>query len=114
MTEKSREYWQQWLTPGVIINFVAVLILIGGAWVRLSSLEAQVTKMQGQIEALQVANQATQTTNQAATQSAAIELVRYQERVATQAARISVLEDFKNTQEQVNVRVFSTLSKLGG
>lgn len=107
MTEKAREYWQQWLTPGVIINFVAVLILIGGATVKLSNLETQVTKMQGQIETLQA-------TGQASAQSAAIELVRYQERVATQAARISVLEDFKNTQEQVNVRVFSTLSKLGG
>jgi hypothetical protein len=107
MTEKSREYWQQWLSPGVIINLVAVLILIGGAAVKLSNLEAQVTKMQGQIEVFQTATQV-------AAQSSAIELVRYQERVATQAARISVLEDFKNTQEQVNVRVFSTLSKLGG
>ncbi len=103
MSETAREYLKQWLSPGVILGIIGWIFLLGVGSNRLSGLEAKVGELQAAIQASTAANQ-----------SATVELVRYQERVASLAARLAQVEDFKTTQEQINVRVFSTLSKLGG
>lgn len=103
MAERIAEYFKQWLSPGVVLGIIGWIFLLGVGSNRLAGLEVQFAKLQATVEAAAQANQ-----------TATVELVRYQERVAALQARLALVEDFKITQEQVNVRVFSTLSKLGG
>lgn len=107
MTERARDWFQSWLTPGVLINVIGFLLLLGGGWVRLERLEKQVEKAQDQIESLQVNGR-----NDA--QNWALELVRYQERVSALSDRLRSLETFKIDQEQINTGLFSRIAKMGG
>lgn len=107
MSERLMEYVKQWLSPGVILGFVGWVFLLGVASFRLSSLEGQVAELKTTI-------QTTSADSTKANFAATIELVRYQERLTAVQSRLAVLEDKVSTQEQINVRVFSSLSKLGG
>lgn len=103
MSDAVRDYLKQWLSPGVVLGVVGWIFLLGVASVRLSSLEGKVGELQSTVLDATRANQ-----------GATIELVRYQERLEAVKSRLAVLEDKVSTQEQINVRVFSALSKLGG
>ena len=98
-----KEYLKQWLSPGVILGVVGWIFLLGVASVRLSSLETQVAELK-----------ATIVDGAKDSRDATVELVRYQERINFLTSRVQQVEDFKTVQEQVNVRVFSGLAKLGG
>jgi hypothetical protein len=101
--EKVIEYFKQWLSPGIVLGIIGWVFLLGVGSNRLEGLEKQVAELQVAISASTVSNQ-----------NATVELVRYQERIASLTARLAQIEDFKTTQEQINVRVFSGLAKLGG
>lgn len=103
MTEKAVEYLKQWLSPGIILGVLGWIFLLGVASMRLNGLESKVVELQAAIEKSTMANQ-----------DATVELVRYQERVASLGGRLAVLEEKMANQEQINVRVFSGLAKLGG
>lgn len=103
MPEKVIEYFKQWLSPGIVLGIIGWVFLLGVGSNRLEGLEKQVAELQVAISASTVSNQ-----------NATVELVRYQERIASLTARLAQIEDFKTTQEQINVRVFSGLAKLGG
>ena len=107
MSERVMEYFKQWLSPGVVLGIIGWIFLLGVGSNRLSGLESQVGELKKTIQ------DSTAESTKSNTQ-ATVELVRYQERVAAMQARLAVLEDKVSTQEQINVRVFSTLSKLGG
>ncbi len=107
MTERTRDWFQKWLEPHTLMALAAFLLLLAGAWFRLGSVEKQ-------LEALQVQSVASQTATQTTVQAATTELVRYQERIAAMGDRVRVLEQKASDQENINVRVFSGLSKLGG
>lgn len=103
MNDRVRDYFQQWLSPGVILGVIGWIFLLGVGSNRLASLEAKMGELKAEISASTSANQ-----------SATVELVRYQERVASLAGRLAVLEEKMANQEQINTRVFSGLAKLGG
>lgn len=103
MTERTREWFHQWLTPPVLINLIGFVLVIGGAWVRLGALEIQVADLKTQIVG-----------SQTAAQDYAKELVRLQEKIVALGDRLHIVETFKVDQEQINVRVFAGLSKVGG
>lgn len=107
MTERTRDWLQQWLNPHTLITLVSFVLLLGGAWFRLGAVEKQ-------LEALQAQSTTSQTATQATVQAATTELVRYQERISAMGDRVRVLEQKASDQESINVRVFSGLSKLGG
>jgi len=103
MGDRAMEYLKQWISPGVILGVVGWIFLLGVASMRLNGLETKVGELQAAIEKSTTANQ-----------TATVELVRYQERVSSLGGRISVMEEKMANQEQINVRVFSGLAKLGG
>lgn len=103
MNETARDYVKQWFSPGVILGVVGWIFLLGVGSNRLAGLESKVGELQIAIQSSTSANQ-----------NSTVELVRYQERVASLTSRLEQVESFKSMQEQVNVRVFSALSKLGG
>lgn len=107
MTERTKDWFQLWLTPGVLINVIGFIALIATALVRLNSLEVQVGKAQDQISALQL-------TGQTSAQAATLELVRYQERVSALSERLRTVETFKTDQEQINTGLFTRIAKMGG
>lgn len=107
MTERSHDWLQKWLEPHTLMALGAFLLLLAGGWFRLGAVERQ-------LEALQVQTSTSQTVTQTTMQAATTELVRYQERIAAMGDRVRVLETKASDQEQINVRIFSGLSKLGG
>lgn len=103
MTERAKSYFQQWLSPGVILGVIGWIFLLGVGSNRLASLEITIGELKTAIAASTAANQ-----------SATVELVRTQERLASANSRLAVLEEKMANQEQINVRIFSGLAKLGG
>jgi len=107
LTERSRDWFQKWLEPHTLMALAAFLLLLAGGWFRLGAVD-------GQLESLQLQTAASQSSTQTTMQAATTELVRYQERIAAIGERVRVLETKASDQEQINVRIFSGLSKLGG
>lgn len=105
MTERAKDWLSQWASPGIVINIVAAVLILGGAWVRLGSLEEKIGKLQGQVEALQ-------TSGRADDKSVTIELVKCQSKIEYLGERLREQEAFKNDQTLINTRIFTSLSVL--
>lgn len=70
MSEAAKEYAKQWISPGVIMGILGWLVLLGGAWYRLTALEGKVADLSADVKA-----------STRADQEAEKEAVRYQENV---------------------------------
>lgn len=114
MSDAVRDYFKQWLSPGIVLGVIGWVFLLGVASVRLSSLESQVGDLKAAVEASDKAARNGVIDELKANNAAVVELVKYQERIAALQSRFDVLEDKMATQESINVRVFSGLAKLGG
>lgn len=101
MTETTRDYIKQWLSPGVIMGLIGWLAIAAGAWFRLSALEAKFTQLSADVRE-----------STRADQEAALQTVRYQEKVANLIARIESLERFREAQNDYNANTLSTLAVL--
>ena len=96
MTERTRDWLSRWLEPHTLITLASFLILLGVAWHRLGAVEDQLK------------------VNTSANQTAALELVRYQERISYLSDRIGALETKISDQDKINARVWAGLKTAGG
>lgn len=101
MSDTAKDYLKQWLTPGVIMGLIGWLALGAGAWFRLSAVEKQLIELSGDVRASTKADQ-----------EAAIQTVRYQEKVSNLIARIESLERFREAQTDYNASTMTTLAVL--
>lgn len=101
MSDAARDYFKQWMTPGVIMGLIGWLALGAGAWFRLASLETKFSQLSADVRASTQADQ-----------EAALQTVRYQEKVANLIARIESLERFREAQTDYNASTMSTLAVL--
>lgn len=101
MSDAARDYFKQWLSPGVLMGLILWLLSVSGAWFRLESLENKFVQLSADVRASTQADQ-----------EAAKETVRYQEKVANLIARIESLERFREAQSDYNASTMSTLAVL--
>ena len=107
MTDRAKEWLSQWLSPGVIMGVLGWLVIVVGAWYRLSTLEATVINLATEVKA-----------SAHVTQEAKEEAIRLQERMGTALARIDSLERSREAQTDYNAATMSQLAvlknKIGG
>lgn len=101
MSDAARDFLKAWLSPGVIMGLIGWLALAAGAWFRLSALERGFTQLAADVRLSTQADQ-----------EAALQTVRYQEKVANLIARIESLERFREAQNDYNASTMSTLAVL--
>lgn len=101
MNEHAKEYWRQWLSPGVVMGLVGWALLAIGAWYRLTALENKFVDLSTQVERATSANQ-----------QAKEETIRYQEQLKNALARIDSLERFKDAQGDYNTSFMTSLAVL--
>ena len=102
MNEGSmKDYWRQWLSPGIVLSVLGWGVLLVGAWFRLEGVERKIVELSVDVKAATSANQ-----------SAEKESVRYQERLGNLLSRVESLERFREAQSDYNASTMSTLAVL--
>lgn len=101
MTERVSEYWRQWLSPGIVMGVIGWLLLLVGAWYRLSALEGKFSELSSIVTKAAEANQ-----------EAEKESIRYQEQLRNLETRLGALERFRDAQTDYNASTMATLAVL--
>ena len=105
MTERTSNWLQQWLSPHVIISVIGFLALLGGGWVQLGGVVAQVATLNTEVASLKTALLVT-------AKDSAIETTKLQDEVRSANHRIDSLERFREAQTDYNAATMSTLAVL--
>jgi hypothetical protein len=101
MTERTKEWIAQWLSPPIIMGILGWLVLAFGAWYRLGTLEGAFVKLSIDVQTLIHSNQ-----------EAEKESIRTQDKVSNAMARIESLERFREAQTDYNASTMAALAVL--
>lgn len=112
MTERTRDWWQAWTSPSVIITLAGFLVMIGVSRNQLTQIQVQLDDTQAQVARLQESGIKTAATVSDQLGQYRVDLAHYQEKVAALSQRLELVEKFSVDQNQINTGLFSRISKM--
>lgn len=119
LTERMKDSVKAWLTPGLIIQMVGILLMLGGAWAvstyRLDHQDARYQELKSAIadQGKAIKDQVDELRAEVReVKNAQADVVRAQERMEALKGRVDILERFTEAQTQFNAMLAARVARL--